>query len=119
MPRPAHSSKRAAPEAQLAPHVGAAAALLKALANPQRLRILCALGSGEMSVGTLNDHVSLSQSALSQHLAVLRQDGLVQTRREAQAVFYRATPGPGREVIRVLHAHFCSAALLPGDRHDH
>lgn len=113
------ASKRTAPEAQLAPHVGAAAALLKALANPQRLRILCALAPGEMSVGVLNEHVPLSQSALSQHLAVLRQDGLVQTRREAQTVFYRATPGPGREVIRVLHAHFCGAAVPPGDRHEH
>lgn len=84
-----------------------AAKLLKALANEVRLQILCALTEGELSVGVLNNTVSLSQSALSQHLARLRRDGLVTTRKESQTVFYRLAPGPGQEVMLVLQRHFC------------
>ena len=65
-------------------HAGSAAGLMRSLANPHRLMVLCALSEGEMSVGGLNRRVPLSQSALSQHLAVLRKEGLVRTRREAQ-----------------------------------
>ncbi len=90
-------------------HAESAANLLKALANPHRLQILCVLGEGEFSVGALNERIPLSQSALSQHLAVLRADGLVSTRRESQTIFYRVMPGPALDVIRVLHGHFCSA----------
>lgn len=88
-------------------HAGAAARLLKALANEHRLMILCALSTGEMSVGALNERVPLSQSALSQHLAVLREDGLVETRREAQTIFYAAAEGAALEIIRVLHKRYC------------
>ena len=84
-----------------------ASALLKALANPQRLRLLCLLVGGELSVGELNRSVDLSQSALSQHLARLRSDGLVATRREAQTLYYRLEPGPARQVIAVLHDCYC------------
>ena len=90
-------------------HAEAAASLLKALANPHRLQILCVLGEGELSVGALNERIPLSQSALSQHLAVLRADGLVSTRRESQTIYYRVLLGPALDVIRVLHSHFCSA----------
>jgi ArsR family transcriptional regulator, virulence genes transcriptional regulator len=93
--------------AQMAEHAGEAAQLLKALANEYRLMILCALAEGELSVGALNARVPLSQSALSQHLAVLREDGLVATRREAQTIYYQATEGPALEVIRVLHELYC------------
>ena len=89
-------------------HAQSATELLKALANPHRLQILCVLGEGELSVGALNARIPLSQSALSQHLAVLRKDGLVTTRREAQTIFYRVTTGPALDLIRVLHSHFCS-----------
>ncbi len=92
----------------LATHADTAAALLKCLANPHRLMILCALAEGELSVGVLNEHIPLSQSALSQHLAVLRAEGLVRTRREAQTIHYSVEPGPALEVIRVLHRHFCT-----------
>ena len=68
--------------AEMGPHADAAASLLKALANPVRLQILCMLGEGELSVGAINEHVPVAQSALSQHLAVLREDGLVDTRSE-------------------------------------
>lgn len=62
--------------------------LLKALSNKRRLLILCALCKQERSVGDLEKMVGLSQSALSQHLARLRRDGFVKTRREAQTIFY-------------------------------
>lgn len=62
--------------------------LLKALSNDKRLLVICALYRGEKSVGELEKIVELSQSALSQHLARLRQDGLVETRRDAQTIYY-------------------------------
>ena len=94
---------------ELEAHAEAASRLLKSLANPNRLLILCVLDEGELSVGALNERIPLSQSALSQHLAVLREDGLVATRREAQTIYYRARPGPALDVIRSLHAHYCGA----------
>ncbi len=78
---------------QMLPHAEQAATLLRALANEQRLMILCNLSAGELSVGQLNERVPLNQSALSQHLAVLRKSGAVNTRREAQTVYYSLTPG--------------------------
>ncbi len=93
---------------ELADHAEVATALLKCIANPHRLMILCLLAEAESSVGALNAHVRLSQSALSQHLAVLRTERLVGTRREAQTVYYHIEPGPVLEIIRVLHHHFCS-----------
>lgn len=93
----------------MAAHAASAASLLKALANQHRLLLLCRLAEGELSVGALNEGVQLSQSALSQHLAVLRKDGLVATRREAQTIYYRIVEGPALDVIRVLHASYCSA----------
>jgi DNA-binding transcriptional ArsR family regulator len=104
----AHQS-RLAPADDMAAHVESAAGLLRAMANPHRLQILCLLGEGELSVGALNGRIPLSQSALSQHLAVLRDDGIVATRRESQTIHYRVQPGPALDVIRVLHAHFCGA----------
>lgn len=102
------------PTAPLAPedmqgHAENAAALLRTLANPHRLLVLCVLGEGELSVGALNERIPLSQSALSQHLALLRSEGLVDTRREGLAIFYSLLPGPAMDVIRVLHGHFCNA----------
>lgn len=94
---------------EMAAHAESAAGLLRAMGNPHRLQILCVLGEGEMSVGALNERIPLSQSALSQHLAVLRDDGLVATRREAQTIHYRVQPGPALDVIRILHRHFCTA----------
>jgi len=90
-------------------HAGDATRLLKALANESRLMILCNLSGGEMTVGALNGLVPLSQSALSQHLALLRRDGLVETRREAQTIYYSLVDGPAASVIGVLHEIFCSA----------
>lgn len=92
----------------MARHIDDAAALLKSLANPHRLLILCLLGEGELSVGTLNARIPLSQSALSQHLAVLREEGLLSTRREAQTIYYSVRPGPALDIIRALHRHYCA-----------
>lgn len=86
---------------------GAAARLLRALANERRLMILCRLGDGEMSVGALQPLVGLSQSALSQHLAVLREEGLVATRREAQTVRYRIADPAAMKVVATLAEIFC------------
>jgi ArsR family transcriptional regulator, virulence genes transcriptional regulator len=93
--------------ADMSAHAEEAARLLKALANPHRLLVLCTLAEAELTVGELNERVPLSQSALSQHLAVLRADGLVATRREAQAIHYRLAPGPALAVIRTLHKVYC------------
>ena len=85
-----------------------AADLLKAMANPQRLRVLCLLLEGERSVGQINELVEISQSALSQHLAVLRDQQLVTTRRQAQTVFYSVAPGPVHDIIQTLHTIYCA-----------
>jgi DNA-binding transcriptional ArsR family regulator len=84
-----------------------AADLLKAVANPQRLRILCLLIEGELTVSQLNDRIPLSQSALSQHLALLRMKSLVNTRKQAQTVFYSVADGPIHQIIQTLHDIYC------------
>ncbi len=87
-----------------------AASLLKALANKQRLMILCNLARGEMSVSMLNNQLDLSQSALSQHLARLRQDELVDTRRDAQTIYYSLKPGLASQIIALFYHHYCELA---------
>ena len=89
-------------------HAGEAARLLKLLGNEKRLQLLCLLVEGERSVGELNARLDLSQSALSQHLALLREDGLVHARREAQAIYYSLAPGPAHRVLDTLHAVYCT-----------
>lgn len=76
--------------------------LLKALSNEKRLMIVCILDKGERSVGELEELVNLSQSALSQHLARLRRDGLVNTRREAQTIYYSMDHEPTRQLLKSL-----------------
>ncbi len=84
-----------------------ASGLLKAMSNERRLMILCHLGQGERSVGELERMVKLSQSALSQHLARLRQDGLVTTRRHAQTIYYSLNGEEARRVMHTLHDLYC------------
>lgn len=93
------------PELQV--HAQAAAQLLKALANEHRLMILCTLIGQEFSVGELNARVPLSQSALSQHLAGLREAGLVKTRKEAQTVYYQLAGNEASQIIAVLQSIYC------------
>ena len=92
---------------QMRRHAGSASRLLKALGNENRLLILCQLADGERSVASLNEPLALSQPALSQHLAVLREEGLVATRREGQTIYYSLPEGPAAQVIRVLHGIYC------------
>jgi DNA-binding transcriptional ArsR family regulator len=90
-------------------HAAEAAGLLKMLGNEQRLLILCNLLQGPLTVGELNGRVELSQSALSQHLALLREAGLVVTRREAQSIVYSLPPGPVTQVMAVMQDIYCPA----------
>jgi len=85
----------------------AAAAFLKILANDRRLMILCELLKGERSVGELEEIVSLSQSALSQHLARLRRSHLVKTRRESQTIYYSIADPGVTKVIGALYDLYC------------
>lgn len=89
--------------------VDAAADLLKALANPHRLKILCRLHASECTVGELEAFVGINQSALSQHLARLRHDGIVATRREAQNIFYRIQDASALRIVKELYALYCGA----------
>lgn len=85
-----------------------AASLLNAMSNECRLLVLCHLAEeGELSVGQLGERVSLSQSALSQHLAKLREQNLVATRKEAQTVFYRVSDPKAGQLLALLHDLFC------------
>lgn len=105
------ATSRAAPKSVRAiqPHADKAAALLKALANEQRLMILCNLLEGPLSVGELNARVSLSQSALSQHLGVLREANVVTTTREAQSIRYELSSGAVTRIIEILYKEFCES----------
>ena len=89
-------------------HAAAAAQLLKTLGNEQRLLILCHLLGGELAVGELHGRLQLSQSALSQHLGVLREFGLVETRRESQSIFYSLPRGPVTRVMALLQQIYCA-----------
>ena len=87
---------------------GQASRLLKSLANDRRLLILCHLSENEKSVSELERLVGLSQSALSQHLARLRRDNLVQTRREAQTIFYSIASPEADAVLQTLYMIYCA-----------
>ena len=88
-------------------NIGSAANLLKALSNEKRLKIVCTLYEGEKSVSELEQVVGLSQSALSQHLARLRRDGVVTTRRSAQTIYYSLQDHATHCVLACLHDIFC------------
>ncbi len=95
---------------EMAQHAELAAGFLKLMANPHRLMILCHLLDTELSVSELNGHLPLSQSALSQHLAVLRNAGLVATRREQQAIYYSLASTEVRALMATLYEQFCRPA---------
>jgi DNA-binding transcriptional ArsR family regulator len=86
---------------------GRAASLLRLLANEKRLMILCQIVDGELNVGEIQSRVGLSQSALSQHLALLRDDGVVATRREGRSIHYRIADPAALRVIQTLAELFC------------
>lgn len=107
-PRTQVSKLAGAEMAELEGKAAEAAALLKLLANENRLLILCRLAlKGEMAVGDLADAVGLSQSALSQHLAKMREEGLLATRRDAQTIFYRIADENAQRLLMLLKDIYC------------
>nr|GGH98274.1 transcriptional regulator [Aquisalinus luteolus] len=94
---------------EMSDKAGQAARHLKLLANEKRLMILCTLiAAGDMSVGALAERVGLSQSALSQHLSRLREDGLLATSRKGQTIHYRIDDPGTAEIIAVLYRLYCA-----------
>lgn len=105
-------SDEAAALKKLAKQAGEAAQLLKLLGNEKRLLILCFLAvRGEMTVGELVDVVQLSQSALSQHLAKMRADGLVAFRRSSQTLYYRVADKRALRLLQVLKDIYCGEMM--------
>lgn len=104
---PAGGADNAAAAKAMAKHARDAAGLLKALSHEKRLAILCHLIGGELTVTQINQRVAGSQSVISQHLSVLRRDGLVKTRREAQTIYYSLDDEKAARLIEVLHDLFC------------
>ncbi len=86
----------------------AATSLLKALASPIRLKILCSLVEGELAVGALVERLGLRESNVSQHLSLLRRDGLVATRREGQTIHYRLEDPAALAVLEALYKVYCA-----------
>lgn len=85
-----------------------AAALLRVLANENRLLLLCQLSQGERSVGELEQLLGIRQPTLSQQLGVLRTEGLVQTRREGKQIFYRVVDERAQRVLETLYCMYCA-----------
>ena len=85
-----------------------ASSLMKTLGHKDRLMILCHLAMGEKSVGQIAELLEISQSPLSQHLSRMRKEGLVETRREAQSIFYTLKSGEAARIVEVLYELFCA-----------
>jgi DNA-binding transcriptional ArsR family regulator len=85
-----------------------ACGLMKALANPDRLMLMCQLTVGELRVGELEERLGIQQPTLSQQLGVLREEGLVNTRREGKAIYYRIASAQALAVMQVLYQQFCA-----------
>ncbi|HEH9399373.1 TPA: helix-turn-helix transcriptional regulator [Aeromonas sobria] len=92
---------------QMNRHATAAASLLKALAHPERLMVLCQLVEGEKGVGELLAHSQLGQSAFSQQLAVLKRQGLIRSRKVSQQIYYSLMSEAAADVLGALQTHFC------------
>ena len=112
-------AKPSADTASLQENAAEAARFLRLLANERRLLLLCHLvGAGEMTVSALAATVGLSQPALSQHLAMLREDGLVATRKASQAVFYRLADPKAARLLEVLRDLYCPPQTSPAEQPD-
>lgn len=92
---------------QMHRHATAAASLLKALAHPERLMVLCQLVEGEKGVGELLAHSQLGQSAFSQQLSVLKRHGLIRSRKVSQQIYYSLVSEAAADVLGALQTHFC------------
>lgn len=88
-------------------NAGEASEFLKAMASPHRLMLLCLMADGEKSVSDLTEELGLRQATVSQHLARLRQEGLVTTRREAQTIYYSIANKTAAAIIQVLYKAYC------------
>jgi DNA-binding transcriptional ArsR family regulator len=97
---------------QMLSSAGEAEELLKAIANRHRLTILCQLIDGERSVGEMADFLSLRDSTVSQHLALLRKDGLVSTRRDGQTIWYAIASTPARKLLETLYQVYCAPTAI-------
>ena len=95
---------------QLRDNADAAGQLLKALANPDRLLLLCQLSQGERNVSELEELLGIGQPTLSQQLAVLRREALVETRRDGKQIHYRISSPAALAVINTLYQQFCGGA---------
>ncbi len=84
-----------------------AATFLKMLASGPRLLLLCNMADGEISVGRLAELTGMRMPTVSQQLALLRAQGLVSTRRDGTTIYYRLDSAPAREIMALLHRHFC------------
>jgi len=107
------AGKRMNTEAQIDPRKMATAAqkasdLMKTLGHKDRLMVLCHLTSGEKSVGELASLLDIPQSPLSQHLARMRKESLVKTRREAQTIYYSIASGDAEQIVSLMHELYCS-----------
>ncbi|ODV41013.1 ArsR family transcriptional regulator [Cupriavidus sp. UYMMa02A] len=87
-----------------------ACALLKMLANPDRLLLMCQLSQGELAVGELEEQLGIRQPTLSQQLGVLRENGLVSARRDGKSIYYSVASGQALAVMGVLYEQFCANA---------
>ncbi|MGE0725391.1 MAG: ArsR/SmtB family transcription factor [Alphaproteobacteria bacterium] len=96
------------PTARLLDSARRASRLLKSMSNPHRLAILCLVAERERSVGELGDLIGLNQSALSQHLARLRLDRLVRTRRHRQSIYYSLDDEAAQQVMETLYKIYCA-----------
>lgn len=92
---------------ELRNNAAGAADFLKALANPDRLILLCQLLEGEYCVSDLEQKVGLYQPSLSQQLGILREQGLVKSRREGRQMYYQMADGPAVAILQTLYQHFC------------
>ncbi len=101
---------------QLAAAAEDAASLLKSLANPDRLLLLCNLVEEERNVSALEALTSIRQPTLSQQLGVLRDEGIVETRRDGKFIFYRIASAPALAVLQTLYDNFCRPQKAPGSR---
>jgi DNA-binding transcriptional ArsR family regulator len=92
---------------QMQAAAGEAVALLKALSHPDRLILLCQLSQGEFCVGELEENLDIHQPSLSQQLGILRQEGLVETRRDGKQMYYRIVSDNALAILQVLYSRFC------------
>ena len=99
---------RTMPPAEMEARAGEVAGLLKTLSHPARLRLACTLAEGEYAVGELEERLGIRQPTLSQQLGVLRNEGLVQTRRDGKQIIYRVVDERAQRLLETLYGMYCS-----------